>query len=536
MRAVPSIVVLAGPSHSPLTALHAVWIETRHSVNAIPEAKLVLSAAGNALMALPSCDEDIALCKAGNPIEIHIREDGKGHCIFRGLILKQSLQLKRDSVELNLTLRHDLHKLVNTRRSRVFEQQKEADMIGRSLFEQKIPAIHIRAMDTFHDQLVQFCCSDWYFIRCRANANGAWLFPSPDGLAIGSPVLAVTPDHTLNQRTSASEGEPLIEEGDWSFSEQYQPSRLNVGIWDDHAQVADSVSAALTSLGAQSFDATRGNRLNSSLWEFNHSAPLGAAQAATLSMGLLMNLRAAATHGRFVVTGGTQYRLGQTLAVDGYGRSFDGKGVITDIAHRLNKEEGWTTTLSLGIEDIAGDLPVSPRATGLHVGVVASFQEDRSGMTRLRVRLPVLGSTHNELWARLASPYASRMSGFCFYPEAGDEVVVGFFDDDPSYPVILGSMHNPVNRAPIAPDARNNLKALVVEKDGRRMQVSFDTLACSTTMNAADHALTLHDGAALKSATRVELKATDIAVEGEQTTLSGKGAVTIRGATIDLSH
>lgn len=537
MRTIPTIVVLAGPLRLPLKTLYPLSVETRHGVNGIPAAKLVLSVeGGNALVALPACDEDIALCEAGNPVEIHLREDGNDHCIFRGVIVKQSLQLKRERTELTLTLRHDLHKLLNTRGSRVFEQQHESDMIGRLLFEQKIPVTPIRGMDIFHEQLVQFCCSDWYFLRCRANANGVWLLPAPDGLAIRKPALAAEPEHRLSRRASASDGDPSIEEGEWSFSEQYQPSRLSVGVWDDHAQTLHCASAKSTPLGTQSFDVASGKRLNSSLWEFNRSAPLGAAQADAMSAALLTGLQAAAAQGRFVVTGDCKYRLGQTLAVTGFGRSFDGTGILTGIVHRLSKEQGWSTTLSLGLDDMTGDLPVSPRTADLHVGVVAPFQEDRSGMSRLRVRLPVIGSTHNELWARLASPYASRMSGLCFYPEAGDEVVLGFFDQDPSYPVILGSMHNPVNPAPIAPNAENNLKAFVVEKNGRRLQLAFDTLAESATLNATDHTLTLHEGAVLMSTARVNIEGAEIDIDGDKTALSGKSAVNIRSAKIDLSH
>ena len=46
------------------------------------------------------------------------------------------------------------------------------------------------------------------------------------------------------------------------------------------------------------------------------------------------------------------------------------------------------------------------------------------------------------VWARMAHVYATEDCGFVFYPEVGDEVVLGFFDDDPTYPVILGSLYS----------------------------------------------------------------------------------------------
>jgi len=97
-------------------------------------------------------------------------------------------------------------------------------------------------------------------------------------------------------------------------------------------------------------------------------------------------------------------------------------------------------------------------------------------------------------------------------------------------------MHNPVNRAPIAPSLKNNVKSLMVDAEGKSLQVSFDTLMNSATISALDHNLTLHEGATLESKEVVKIKAADVSIDGTETTLSGKGTVNIRGAKIDLSH
>jgi uncharacterized protein involved in type VI secretion and phage assembly len=44
--------------------------------------------------------------------------------------------------------------------------------------------------------------------------------------------------------------------------------------------------------------------------------------------------------------------------------------------------------------------------------------------------------------ARLANFYASGGAGALFMPEVGDEVVLGFVNEDPRYPVVLGSMYS----------------------------------------------------------------------------------------------
>jgi uncharacterized protein involved in type VI secretion and phage assembly len=465
-----------------------------------------------------------------------LAENGVESCIFRGVIVQQTLKMRRSHAELTLVLRHDLQKLFNSHRSQIFEQQDDAAIIGGLLLEQAIPLLGVTGMSMLHEQLVQFRCADWQFIRCRLMANGVWLFPSPDGVTIMPPLLSPVPEHVLHQRAVLSDRDGLIEESEWSFSEQYQPAQLTVSAWNSETQFNDMTVAMPVPLGTQAFDASTGNQLNRNPWEFNYSTPLGIEEATTLARGLLLNLRSSSAQGDFIVEGATDYKLGQTLALQDFGLSFDGQGIITGVSHRISKEEGWRTVLSLGTDDAIAQLKIVPRANGLHVGVVAPFMEDVGGLNRIRVRLPVLGETNNVLWARFSSPYASQMSGFCFYPEVGDEVVIGFFDQNPGYPVILGAMHNPVNRAPVSPSLENNMKALIINKDGEQLQLSFDTLARSVQLSSVDNKLTLQGGVTLESAQTLQAKATSISIEGEETTLVGKSIVNVKGARIDLSH
>ncbi|MEZ0603992.1 phage baseplate assembly protein V [Paraburkholderia sp. IW21] len=536
MRPVPLIVLQTGEPALPLTVLKPVWAETLHTVNGIPTAKIVLSVAGDPLGTLPSCDEDIALCKPGRAVTVLLMENGVESCIFRGVIVQQTLKMRRSRVELTLLLRHNLQKLLSTHRSQVFEQKNDAAIVSSLLLAQGIPLLGAAGMGILHEQIVQFRCADWHFIRCRLVANGVWLLPTPDGVSIMPPTLSAVPEHTLRQRASLSNEDVLIEESDWSFSELRQPAELTVASWNDEAQTNDMALAAVTPLGTQAFDSATGERLGATPWEFNYSTPLGLEETATLAKSLLMNLQSASARGEFVVEGSTHFQLGQTLAVEDFGLSFNGQGIITGVAQRIHKEEGWRTTLSLGTDDIVADTKTIPRVHGLHIGVVASFVKDVSGMNRLRVSVPVLGDVNNVLWARFASPYASNMSGFCFYPEIGDEVVVGFFDEDPCYPVILGSMHNPINPAPIEPSLENNNKALVINQDDKQLQLSFDTLSISAQLTAAENQLTLQEGVKLEGSDTLVVKAASISIEGEETTMSGKSVVNITGARIDLSH
>jgi uncharacterized protein involved in type VI secretion and phage assembly len=93
--------------------------------------------------------------------------------------------------------------------------------------------------------------------------------------------------------------------------------------------------------------------------------------------------------------------------------------------------------------------------------VVTKLDEDPEGEQRVQVQLPYLQVETPGIWARLAQGHASSGFGSFFLPEVGDEVVLGFFNDDPAHPVILGSLYSSSRTPPYALAAPNNTKAIV---------------------------------------------------------------------------
>ena len=75
------------------------------------------------------------------------------------------------------------------------------------------------------------------------------------------------------------------------------------------------------------------------------------------------------------------------------------------------------------------------------------------------------------VWARLLQFYASDGIGAFFVPEIGDEVVLGYFNNDPSNPVILGNLYSSKRKPPYDLTAENNIKALVTRS---KLKIEFD--------------------------------------------------------------
>jgi uncharacterized protein involved in type VI secretion and phage assembly len=79
----------------------------------------------------------------------------------------------------------------------------------------------------------------------------------------------------------------------------------------------------------------------------------------------------------------------------------------------------------------------------------------------------MLGGNATGLWARLCAPYATKEAGVFFVPEIGDEVVLGYFDQNPSYPVIIGSLHSSARPTPYANADDNHIKAIVTRSGAK---------------------------------------------------------------------
>jgi uncharacterized protein involved in type VI secretion and phage assembly len=91
---------------------------------------------------------------------------------------------------------------------------------------------------------------------------------------------------------------------------------------------------------------------------------------------------------------------------------------------------------------------------------------DPGKISRVKVRIPAfdaIDSGESVVWARLNLPYAGDKRGMFWVPEAGDEVVVGFFNDDPRHAVVLGSLYNGQTEPPLQFSEANQEKGIITK-------------------------------------------------------------------------
>ena len=274
-----------------------------------------------------------------------------------------------------------------------------------------------------------------------------------------------------------------------------------------------------------------------------------------------LNQRLAMLRGRIQIPGRADVQIGDTLVLKKFGDRFSGTALITGVRHHVN-ETGWQSDIQFGLpatpfapSQEVMEPPANrllPAVNGLQIGVVSATADD-AGDLKVQVLVPGLTVTaapqpsdkHDGLvWARLATLDAGLAAdgkqgrGTLFRPEPGDEVVLGFLNDDPRQAVILGALHNAVNPQPL-PVTPDNLQRGIVSKE--QLKVVFNDKDRSIrleTPNTNRIILVDEDGAIYivdENNNQFTLNADGIQLSSDKDiAITAKGNVILKGGNIDV--
>ncbi|OCA54317.1 phage baseplate assembly protein V [Photorhabdus namnaonensis] len=519
-----------------LSQFSVISLTVNHQINGIPTANITLGVAGdaNAIFAAQA-QAELTNCRPNQELIVQLQKT----VLFKGIIVRQALKFKGQDSLLTLTAKHPLQKLTDGFHSQLFSQQSDEAII-RKLFNQAgIPVTIKQApqLKTEHEQMVQFRCNDWKFLKSRLAATNIWLLPGNETVTLATPEsLNQSTVHTIKQR--ADHQDIVLFEADMQFDNRYNPKTVSVQSWDIAQQkLSQETQAKNSGLGSGQLASDSLATLSDQAWQWTFSYPQDNEQAKYLAQSLLNNLRSDNVSGNFEVTGDSRYQLGELLELNGFGQGMDGEGVITGVSQTINQRQGWRTRLTLGLSPETE--PAVPPVRELHVGIVEKYQQDKLSLDRIPVKIPALNLTNSVLFARLGKPYASHESGFCFYPEPGDEVIIGFFECDPRFPVILGAMHNPKNKTPIEPSEKNPIKTLVIKQGDNQQELIFNHQDKIAALNSGKNSLSLRQDKdiTLDSAKNIITKGQEINIQAEKSlSAAGKSSVDIKGAKINLTQ
>jgi Rhs element Vgr protein len=432
----------------------------------------------------------------GATVEVLAGAGGAPALLFKGIVVRQSVKVREQSgSQFVVECRHAAARLALTRRSANHLDQKDSEVI-ETLLGATGADTDVEATAVQHAQLVQHDISDWDFSVARALANGRLVLTRGAGLAVRAPALGASSAATLQY------GATLLE-FDAEIDARAQASAVQTLTWspaDQALHTLDGDEPSFTAAGSFDTDTLAGAAGSAAI--ARPHATLDDAEATALASAARQLARVNQVSGRAKCIGIGTVQCGDTVTLAGVGDRFNGRVLVTGVRHEMDMVQGWRTHLQFGGIELDEGLQarlVAPRAAqmlapvaGLQVGVVTD-NEDPAGEFRVRVRLPLIDPADDGIWARVASLDAGKERGMMIRPEIGDEVVLGFFDNDPRQPVLLGMLHSSAHAAPLQPSNDNPEKGFV-SRSGIQLLFNDETKTL-TLSTPAGNTLVLDDDA-----------------------------------------
>lgn len=527
------------------------------TVNRISWARLAYLDGSAAASDFPLSNADTFV--PGAEIEILAGTSDDQASLFKGVIVRHSIKVRdKRATQLVVECRHKAHKLTAGRKSAYYFDKTDSDILSSLLSNAEVDA-EVESTSVTHKQQVQLASSDWDFLLARAEANGKLVFTNDDQVAIKAPSFSGSPVCTLQF------GATLLEL-DAQIDARLQYAAVKSKTWDPAQQsvvekeAADPGVSGPGNLTSDDLSAVAGL----SSYELRH-ASLTEDEAQAWADAAWLKSKMSKVSGVAKCEGIGTINPGDLVMLGGVGERYNGDVLVTGVRHDFDLVQGWKTHVQFGGTErwSAEEHPVSapraggllPAANGLQIGKVVS-NEDDAGEHMVRVRLPVVGMEEDGIWARVACPDAGTERGFFFRPEVDDEVIVGFLDDDPRRPVILGMLHSSAKAAPLTGSNDNHEKVYqsrskmrMYFNDDKKVMVFETPAGNKLTLSEEDKAIKIEDqngnkiemtdaGIKIEAATALELKAgTEIKLEsGTSCDIKGGTELKMEGASgVELS-
>ena len=518
------------------------------TINKIAIARLIYLDGSAAASDFPLSNTDLFI--PGNQVEILAGSTKDPISLFKGIVMRQQLKIRDHTApQLIVESRHKAVKLTVGRKNAYFFDKADSEIISTLCRNMGVDA-DVESTSVVHKQQVQYDSSDWDFLVTRAEANGKLVITNSDRITIKAPTFNAKPVCTLQFGAT-------ILELDAEIDARLQYSAVKSLTWDAAQQSVLEKEAKNPKVSGQ------GNLSSNNLadaigldyYRLQHiSISENEAQAWADSHWLKSQM--SRVSGRIKCEGIATVNVGDIVTLSGVGNRYNGKVFVTGVRQDFDLVQGWKTHIQFGNVDkwFANEhehLSASPASAllpavhGLQIGVVVS-NEDPDGEHRVRVKMPLVDAAEDGTWARVAAIDAGNERGFFFRPEIGDEVILGFLNDDPRHAVILGMLHSSANAAPLEGSDDNHQKMYQSRSkmklffDDEKKVIQLETPAGNKfTLSEEDKAIKLEDqngnkitmnsdGIKIESSKAIAIKAgTELTLESG-TSLSAKGGASMK--------
>jgi Rhs element Vgr protein len=443
------------------------------AVNKIPSARLVFQDGSVDKGEFPLSEEDLFI--PGNDIEISAGNVDESTVIFSGIIVKHSIKMKQNKGStLIIECKHRVCRLAVDRTNQYFYEQSDSEIIEKILANAALENLEVESSSIIHPEIVQYNATDWDFCLLRAQVSGKLIILNADKSEVKQAKIS-------NNVICALEFGATILEVDLSIDGRNQYKGIKSYSWNQATQeviekeASDPEFTSPGNLDAASLSTT----LNLSFLQQKHPT-ISEDEAQQWSDASWLYSQINRVSGLIKCQGMSAVKAGDTVELVGLGERFNGSAFVTGVRHDFGASQAWQTSLQFGgvdwinvtqkVVDQPNAAGLIPGVNGLQIGIVVS-NDDPDSEGRIQVKMPLVSVDGDGTWARLATLDAGDDRGFYFYPEIGDEVVIGFFANDPRQAVVLGMLHSSAKSAPITPNNDNHEKGYVSRE---KMKMAFD--------------------------------------------------------------
>ena len=562
--------VLIGDAEEEVSATYGVkTITVERTCNRIPTATLVI-VDGDSVTQEFEASNDVSFAP-GEKIHIKGGYDFSDKTLFKGIITKHAIKSTNKTNYLIIECKDEAFKMTQARKNKIFYEATESDVVGDIITENGLNGSMTSTSHTHHE-IVQYQATDWDFIQYRAQINNMLCFTENGEITIEAPTLsgsvftAIFGDNVFSfeAEIDARNQYDAFEASAWNYSNQElvtktaSNSGLNTAGNLDSGQLAEAA-------GANSIMLT-------------HTGDIPDEILTSWAESKSMYQQLAKISGTVKVQGTELILPGTMITLEGMSDRFNGDVFVCGVHHTIT-DGNWITTVEFGLNPDwfaetyeVSQLPASgmlPAISGLQIGVVSALEGDPKEEHRIQVKLPIISADEEGVWARVLTMHAGEEFGVHFLPEIGNEVLVGFLNDDPNQAIVLGSLFSNTNVSPVEYSDDNfekvimtkseikitmndELKSITLETPGEKVITIDDDEGVITMKDENNNIVTLNpDGITMESGKDIIMKAAgdikmeginieavasaEIKLEGASATLEGSATTTIKGGIVQIN-
>lgn len=414
--------------------IQVVSIEIMYGVNKIPSAKIVLLDGDMPNNKFPVSDANDF--KPGAVITINAGYANQTSIVFKGIVVKHGIKMDGDNFSRLIVQCKDSSVAMTVgRKNANFVDSKDSDIISKLIGAHSGLSSDVTDTTVSYKELVQYYCSDWDYLLMRAEVNGFLVTIDAGKVTVKAPQVDGEAVLTLTYGIDL-----MAFSADVDAAAQFSVVK---GIaWDPASQAVQEAQASPEQLTGQGnlAAADLASVIAPDYYRLQTDAPLENAVLTDWAKGQQIKSGLARIRGYAAFQGSAKVKLGTLVELKGVGNRFNGKVLVTAVKHDI-RQGNWVTEIEFGLspqwfaEQYKTEAPLAsgwvPGVNGLHIGVVKKLDADPEGQYKIQVSVPVLQAETDGVWARLASFYGSSGIGAFFIPEIGDEVVLGYFNDNP---------------------------------------------------------------------------------------------------------